>query len=177
MTFGDTATSIQRFPMRVPRINGLMSGSSRVIGPWASTLDATQPTESGTRSTIHCNFQNSGPPRSLSHRMTWLRSADKRVNPRPAMGHLLNRWILYGQHKAKKRGAADRSPVFEGTDRLRGLAAFRDARQQDQDQSVEEKRDYQRCGVAKAQVFHEEFERSERDGRVCEPREFNPPLE
>jgi hypothetical protein len=39
--------------------------------------------------------------------MTWLRSADKRVNPHPATGHLLNRWILYSQHKAKKRGAQE----------------------------------------------------------------------
>src|ERR1700757_332848 len=39
--------------------------------------------------------------------MIWRQLADKRVNPRPAMGHLLNGWILYGQHKAKKRGAQE----------------------------------------------------------------------
>ena len=107
MTFGDTATSIQRSPMRVPRINGLMSGSSRVIGHWASTLDATQPTELRRRSTTHSSFQNPGPSRSLSPRMIWRQSADKRVNPHLAMGHLLIRWILYGQHSAKKRGAQE----------------------------------------------------------------------
>jgi len=93
--------------MRVPRINGLMSGSSRVIGHWANTLVATRPTEFGRQSTIHCNFRNPGPSRSPSHRMTWPRSADKRVNPHPALGHLVIRWILYGQHKAKKRGAQE----------------------------------------------------------------------
>jgi hypothetical protein len=39
--------------------------------------------------------------------MNWRQLADKRVNPHPALGHLLNRWILYGQHKAKKRGAPE----------------------------------------------------------------------
>src|SRR5579864_966761 len=107
MTFGDTATSMQPSRMRALRINGLMSGSSRVIGHWASTLDVTPPTEFGNQSTIHCNFRNPGPSRSLSHRKIWRKLADKRVNPHPAMGHLLNRWILYGQHKAKKRGAQE----------------------------------------------------------------------
>lgn len=107
MTSGATATSIQRSPTRALRINGLMSGSSRVIGHWASTLGATQPTESGTRSKTRCNFQNPGPSRSRNHRMIWRLLADKRVNPHPATGHLLNRWILYGQHKAKKRGAQE----------------------------------------------------------------------
>jgi hypothetical protein len=60
--------------------------------------------------------------------------------------------------------------------RLRRLAAFCDTREQDQDQSVEQKRDYQRGGVAKPQVFHEEFESTESDSRVCEPCELNPPL-
>jgi hypothetical protein len=58
-----------------------------------------------------------------------------------------------------------------------GLAAFRDARQQDQDQSVEKKRDHQRCGVAEAQVFHKEFERAEGYSRVREPCKFSPLLE
>ena len=39
--------------------------------------------------------------------MTWLLSADKSVNLHSAMGHLLIRWILYGQHKTKKRGAQE----------------------------------------------------------------------
>src|SRR5579864_4995043 len=107
MTSGDTATSMQRSRMKAPQINGLMSGSSRAIERWASTLDATQPIESGRRSTTHCNFQSSGPPRSLSHRMIWRQLADKCVNPHPALGHLLIRWMLYGQHKAKKRGAQE----------------------------------------------------------------------
>src|ERR1700757_1898230 len=107
MMFGDIATSIQRFPMRALRINGLMSGSSRVIGHWASTLDATQPKDSGTRSTTRCTVQNPGLSRSLSHRMIWRQLADKRVNPRRAMGHLVNGG--YSMASTKQRNAARRN--------------------------------------------------------------------
>jgi hypothetical protein len=57
--------------------------------------------------------------------MIWPQSADKRVNPHLAMGHLRIGWILYGQYKAKERGAQEYQESGGCCPALsRGLARF-----------------------------------------------------
>jgi hypothetical protein len=46
------------------------------------------------------------------------------------------------------------------------------SREQNKNQSIEQERDHQGCGLAEAQIFEQEFERSEGDGGVGDPHEL-----